>query len=130
MSSKSPEKSFAALFEEANRGARRRGRPGVGDAFDVVVVQIGKDAVFVEFEAHHQGWIEAVDLRAADGTLEVAVGNSMRARVVEVDSERGIRFVPTPESPVAAGAAVGQVVSGEVHRVENYGVFLQIEGTK
>jgi small subunit ribosomal protein S1 len=142
MSAESPEKSFATLFEEANRGAPRRRKPRVGDTLDVVVVQVGKDALFVEFDGHQQGFIDANDLRAADGTLKAALGDALRARVVEVDGEQGLQLVPTQESAVAAGAAVsvggsgaaepvkvavGQVVSGEVHRVESYGIFVQIE---
>jgi small subunit ribosomal protein S1 len=59
--------------------------------------------------------------------------------------DQGVRLTPTIEAAAAAGLsvsldgsvdpeavkfAVGQVVSGAVDRVENYGVFLQIDGTK
>jgi small subunit ribosomal protein S1 len=66
--------------------------------------------------------------------------------VVDVGDD-GVRLAPTVDAAVAVGAsvsvgggpasdgdgvkiAVGQVVSGTVDRVENYGVFLQIDGTK
>jgi small subunit ribosomal protein S1 len=145
MSSDSREKSFASLFEETSKGLPRRRRPRVGDAVEAVVVQVGKEAVFVEFGGHEQGFIEALDLRAPDGSLKAAPGDTLRARVVAVDSEHGIRLAPTVESAVAAGAsvslspsreaeavkvAVGQAVNGEVSRVESYGIFLQISGTK
>ena len=145
MSADLPEKSFAALFEEAGRRAPRRQRPRLGESFDVVVVQVGKEAVFVEFDAHQQGFIEPADLQAPDGSLKAKAGDSFRARVVATDAEFGVRLAPTVEAAVAAGAsvcvnvageaepvkvAVGQVVSGEVHRVESYGLFVQIDGTK
>jgi small subunit ribosomal protein S1 len=145
MSSDPPEKSFAALFEEGSRSAPRRRRPRVGETFSVVVVQVGKEAVFVELDGHQQGFIDAVDLRAPDGSLKATNGDTFRARVVDVDAELGVRLAPTIESAIAAGAsvtvagggeadsvkvAVGQVVSGEVHRVESYGLFVQLEGTK
>jgi small subunit ribosomal protein S1 len=149
MSSDSPEKSFAALFEETRQGAQRTRSPRVGETFDVVVVHVGKDAVFVEFSGHQQGLIEAVALRDPDGNLTTSVGSAFRARVVQVGDGQDIRLVPIlaprAEASVAASVtvtvgagaeaqptklAVGQVVSGEVSRVESYGVFLQIEGTR
>jgi small subunit ribosomal protein S1 len=116
----------------------------VGDTLEVVVVQVGKDAVFVELDGRRQGFIEALDLRTPDGTTKAAVGDRLRARVVHVD-DQGVRLAPTIEAAAAAGVsvsldgstepdavkfAVGQVVTGGVERVESYGVFVQIDGTK
>jgi small subunit ribosomal protein S1 len=149
-SSDRPEESFAALFEQTGRAAPPARGPRPGDVFDVVVVQVGKDAVFVELDGRRQGYLEATDVRAPDGTIVVAPGARLRARVVEVGDE-GVRLAPTVDAAVAVGAsvsvgaassgggasegegvkvAVGQVVSGTVDRVENYGVFIQIDGTK
>jgi ribosomal protein S1 len=136
--------SFAALFEQTGKAAPRARGPRVGDTIDAVVVQVGKDAVFVELDGRRQGFIEAIDLRAPDGTMKAAVGDRLRVRVLNAD-EQGVRLMPTVEAAVAAGAsvsldgrtdpdavkfAVGQVVSGAVDRIESYGVFLQVEGTK
>jgi len=139
--------SFAALFEQTSGAMPRRARVRVGDMLTVVIVQVGKDVVFVELEGHQQGFIEATDLQAADGTINVAVGDALRVRVVQLDAEQGIRLAPTVEAAVAAGASVsvsgghgdeadlvkialGQVISGTVERVESYGLFVQIDGTK
>lgn len=146
MSSDRPEdESFAALFEAKGQTTPRRRHRRVGETVDAVVLQVGKDAVFVELDGHGQGFIEATDLRAADGTLKVAVGDRLRARVVSVDAEQGVRLAPTVEAAVAAGAAVslgpadqpdalkisvGQVVSGVVDRIESYGLFVQLDGAK
>src|SRR6185312_8525902 len=150
MSSDSPRESFAALFEQSARGAPRKRAPKVGETVDGVVVQVGKDAVFVDLDGRQQGFIESIDLRAPDGAMNVAVGARIRVRVMRVDPD-GIRLTPTVEAAVAAGAsvslgaaglvapgeapaavkiAVGQIVGGTVDRVENYGIFLQIDGTK
>lgn len=145
MTSDPPDKSFAAMFEETSRRDPRRRRARVGETLDVVVVQVGRDLVFVELDGQRQGFIETTDLRAADGSLKVAVGDALRARVVRVDAEQGVHLAPTIDSAVATGASVavggsddaeavkigvGQVISGEVARVEAYGVFVQIDGTR
>ncbi|MGH7434741.1 MAG: S1 RNA-binding domain-containing protein [Polyangiaceae bacterium] len=150
MPSDRPDDSFAALFEKSGGfGPARRGAR-VGETMSVVVIQTGKDAVFVETDDRRQGFIEASNLRAPDGTLKAAVGDRLQARVVRVDPENGIELVPTVAAAVAAGAsvslgpvggspaaeadvvkvAVGQSVSGKVDRIESYGLFVQLEGTK
>jgi|ERR1019366_8130294 small subunit ribosomal protein S1 len=144
MASDPPKDSFAALFEETGKAAPRRQGPRAGDMLEVVVVQVGKDAVFVELDGRRQGFIEAIDLRAPDGTMKAAVGDRLRVRVLHVD-DQGVRLAPTVEAAAAAGVsvsldgstepdavkfAVAQVVSGVVERVESYGVFLQVDGTK
>jgi ribosomal protein S1 len=158
MPSDRPEESFAALFEQSSQKVPGRRGARVGDTVDVIVVQVGKDAVFVELEGHRQGFVETNDLKAPDGTLKVAVGDRLRARVAAVDPVHGTRLTPTVEAAVQIGAsvtlgaavagmatggiagaaaredavkvAVGQIVSGTVERVESYGVFLQIDGTR
>jgi small subunit ribosomal protein S1 len=160
MSGDRPEESFAALFEKADPRASvpRRGAR-IGEVLEGTVVQVGRDAVFVELEGGRQGTIEAIDVRGPDGAIKAAVGDRMSVRVVRVDPQSGIQVVPTRDSAVAAGAtvsvgggpdgeavdstsaaqprraqdlrvAVGQAVSAVVDRVESYGLFLQVEGTK
>lgn len=137
--------SFAALFEQS-KGVPRGRAPRQGDLVEVLVVQVGKDAVFVELEGRRQGFIESIDLHDNDGATRVVVGDRLQARVVRVDDE-GVRLAPTVEAAVAAGASVslgggegqpeaavkiamGQVISGTVERIESYGLFLQLEGTR
>jgi small subunit ribosomal protein S1 len=138
------DESFAALFEQTKGAVPSRSGPRVGDVVQVVVVQVGKDAVFVELDGRRQGFIETVNLKSPDGETKAAVGDKMQARVSRVDAQ-GIALVPTVETAAAVGAAVslgaegepegpkvavGQVITGVVDRVESYGIFLQIEGTK
>jgi small subunit ribosomal protein S1 len=138
-----PDESFAALFEQS-KGVSRGRAPRVGDRIDVTVVQVGKDAVFVELGPRREGFIESIDLHDEDGKTKVAVGDRLQARVVRVD-DQGVRLTPTVEAAVAAGASVslgaegdpdapkialGQIVNGAVERIESYGLFLQLEGTK
>jgi small subunit ribosomal protein S1 len=151
MSSDRPDDSFASLFESSVKGAGRGGgapqrrNPRIGETLDALVVQVGRDAVFVELDGRRQGFIESIDIKGPDGSVRAAVGDRLRVRVVSVDAEQGIRLTPTIEAAVAAGAsvplgapgepaavtvAIGQVISGSVERVEAYGLFVQIDGTK
>jgi len=135
--------SCAALFEsEAGRTPRRR-TFGVGEELDVVVVQIGRDAVFVELDGKQEGFIESKDLVNKSGELTVEVGSRITARVVETGGRTGaVRLFPVsvrppaaeePDAdPVATASAdsgvlgVGSQVRGTVALVERYGVFLQL----
>ena len=140
-----PEESFAALFEQGGQAVPRRGHPRVGETLDAVVVQVGRDAVFVELDGRRQGFIESADLKGPDGEIKATVGETIRARVAHVDPEQGVRLVPTVDAAASVGASVplgpsrepavvtvalGQVISGAVERVESYGLFVQVEGTR
>ena len=67
--------SFASLFEAETRGrsANKRARPPLGERCRAEVVQIGKDAVFVELLAEGlgkraQAFLNLEDVRAPDGS--------------------------------------------------------------
>jgi small subunit ribosomal protein S1 len=136
--------SFAALFEgEAGRTPQRRSF-GVGQELDVVVVQVGRDAVFVELDGKQEGFIESKDLMNKSGELTVKIGSRITSRVVETGGRPGaVRLVPVYVRPPAseepdaeptampagtAGGAlvVGATVRGTVALVERYGVFVQL----
>ena len=136
--------SFAALFEaDAGRSASVRRSFGVGQELDVVVVRIGRDAVFVELDGKQEGFIESKDLSNKAGELTVKMGSRITARVVETGGRSGaVRLAPVYVRPPAAeehdaapqaapGAtsgvvAVGAKVKGTVAIIERYGIFLQI----
>ncbi len=130
--------SFAALFEATRPSASRARSKGVGDELDVVVAQIGKDAVFVDLDEKEQGFIESKDLTSESGELTVKVGSRLRARVAEVGGRPGAtRLVPLVVRDMATGAvasvapaagasiAVGARIKGNVVEVERYGIFVQ-----
>ena len=138
---KDEKESFAALFE-AQKGAMRRRHFGIGDELDVTVVQIGKDAVFVELDGKQEGFIESKELLGADGKLTVNVGSKLSGRVVEKGGRAGAMrlspvLVSAPETEegaetaiVAAGpVVVGAKIKGPVVGIESYGVFVQIGQT-
>ena len=119
--------SFAALFEQQARAPRVK-TPHVGDVLEAKVVQVGKETVFVELDGKRQAFIEVVDLRAPDGTMSVAVGDTVRARVVEI--EPGTGNVRLGGVALDVKLTAGTVVNGTVSRIETFGVFVQIDGTK
>jgi small subunit ribosomal protein S1 len=139
--------SFAALFEgEAARAPRQRTFTP-GDQLDVVVVQIGRDAVFVELDGKQEGFIEAKDLVSKTGELSVKVGSRITAKIVEVGGRPGaVRLVPlvvredvepgieapdqqgVVETPEGATIIVGSAVKGAVASIERYGVFIDLGG--
>src|SRR5678815_5388180 len=121
--------SFAALFEgEAARTPLRRSLK-VGEELDVVVVQIGRDAVFVELDGKQEGFIESKDLTNKGGELTAKMGSRITARIVEMGGRTGaVRLTPVlvrpPASeeldaqpmPVEGAAASGAVTVGaKVH---------------
>jgi small subunit ribosomal protein S1 len=136
--------SFAALFEaEAGKATPHRRSFNIGEELDVVVVQIGRDAVFVGLDGKQEGFIESKDLTSKEGNLTVKIGSRITARVVEIGGRLGaVRLAPVyvrppaaeepdavPEAAVSVGSgtlAVGASIKGTVALVERYGVFVQM----
>jgi small subunit ribosomal protein S1 len=130
MSSDRPGESFAALFEQSGATPKRK-PPKVGEIVEAVVVQVGRDAVFVEIEGKRQAFLEAIELKAPDGTTTVSVGQSMRARVLSTDGgEIRLGALERVEAAPGITLVVGQVVNAAVEKVETFGVFVQVDGTK
>lgn len=129
--------SFAALFEGQGKAAvpTRRRRVKVGDRLEAVVVQIGRDLVFVELDGKQQAFIEADELRDSDGSINVTEGEIIRAHVVEVDEARGsIRLGRTLGRPGGNVAAIeqakesGVAIEGKVTGVNKGGLEIDLGG--
>lgn len=127
--------SFAALFE--GQGAptpARRKRVRVGDRLEAVVVQVGRDLVFVELDGKQQAFIEAAEMREPDGTISVKEGDKIRAHVVEVDEARGSvrlgRSIGRPGNLAAIEQAreTGVAVEGKVTGVNKGGLEVDLGG--
>lgn len=125
--------SFAALFEGQAAPARRK-RVRVGDRLEAVVVQIGRELVFVELDGKQQAFIEVSELRGPDGSVDVKVGEKIRAHVVEVDEARGSvrlgRSLGRPGNLAAIEQAkeTGVAVEGKVTGVNKGGLEVDLGG--
>jgi small subunit ribosomal protein S1 len=140
MSTEKKEDTFAALFEaeahQAKGAQTTRRRPRVGDRLEAVVVQVGRDTVFLELDGKQQAIFEASELRDPDGTMTVKEGDKIAAQVVEVDDRRGIvrlgRSVGKPGSAAALEQAKEAMlpVEGKVTGVNKGGIEVDIGGAR
>lgn len=135
MSSEKAE-SFAAMFEQESAAPPKRRKLRVGDRLDAVVVQVGRDAVFVELDGKQQAFLEAAELREDDGTIGVKVGDKITANVVEVNDQKGVvrlgRSLGKPGSVAALeqAKAAGMSVEGKVTGVNKGGLDVELAGTR
>ena len=127
--------SFAALFEgEGGSVPSRKKRVRVGDRLEAVVVQIGRDLVFVELDGKQQAFIEADELRDDHGEITAQVGEKIRAHVVEVNEQAGTvrlgRSMGRPGSAAALEQAKesGVAVEGKVTGVNKGGLEVDLGG--
>ena len=135
----SPEKedSFAAMFEQQPVAPRKRRAIRIGDRVDAIVIQVGRDAVFVEIvDGKVQAFLEAAELREDDGTMTVKVGDKLNAHVVEVNEDEGIlrlgRSLGKPGSIAAleTAKAAGLGVDGKVTGMNKGGLEVELAGTR
>jgi small subunit ribosomal protein S1 len=137
-----PTDSFAALFEAENKGrADKRARPpSLGERCRAEVVQIGKDAVFVEllqeggFGKRAQAYLNLDDVRGPDGQLAVNVGDVLEAVVVE---QRGAelrlgRSMGRPQGAEELERAfqAGVAVEGKVSGLNKGGLEVEVAGVR
>jgi small subunit ribosomal protein S1 len=111
----SNQEDFAAMFE-ASRKARQFGR---GQTIEGTIVAIGPKVAFVDVGGKGEAEIDVEELKDADGTFEVAVGDRIHARIVSTSggivlSRKGVRNAATQrelEEAFRAGLSVeGKVV--------------------
>ena len=128
--------SFAAMFEQQPVAPRKRRAIRVGDRLDAIVIQVGRDAVFVELDGKQQAFLEAAELRDDDGTISVKVGDKLTANVVEINDEQGVvrlgRSLGKPGSVAALEQAKisGLGVDGKVTAVNKGGLEVELGGTR
>jgi small subunit ribosomal protein S1 len=100
-----------------------------------VVIKVGRDTVFVELEGKQQAFLEAIDLREADGSMLVKEGERVHAHVVEVSQENGIRLAKSLGKPgnlagIEQARAARLPVEGKVTAVNKGGVEVELGGLR
>ncbi len=129
--------SFAAMFEQQSSGRQARSRAfKVGDKLDVVVVQVGRDAVFVELDGKRQGFLEADELRDESGEITVKAGDRVTAHVLEANDEQGMfrlgkSFGKTHGvDGLERAKAAGVPVEGKVLALNKGGAEVEVGGVR
>ncbi|MCL2776880.1 MAG: S1 RNA-binding domain-containing protein [Polyangiaceae bacterium] len=111
------DENFAALFEreagaQNTRNTRKQRRvPRVGERLEGVVVQVGRDAVFVELDGKLQALLEADEVREPDGSIALSEGDKITAHVVEVDEKSGVVRLGRSMGKAASLAALEQAMA-------------------
>ena len=62
--------SFASLFEAQGPANSRQRNVRVGESLEAVVMQVGRDTIFLELDGKRQAMLDTVEMRNDDGTLE------------------------------------------------------------
>ncbi|MCA9590431.1 MAG: S1 RNA-binding domain-containing protein [Myxococcales bacterium] len=128
--------SFAAMFEREGGAPKRQRRIAIGERVEGVVVQVGRDAVFVEIDGKRQAFMELEELRDAHGEVTVKVGDTLTAHVVEVDEARSVirlgRSMGKPGDVAGLEVAKesGVAVDGKVTGVNKGGIEVEVGGTR
>ncbi len=89
-----PKDDFASLMEASLKSdnSRARRRLTAGDVVEGTVIQIGADSVFVDIGTPADARMDRQSFEDRDGNLRLAVGDRVRATVVD----------PSPDAPVLA----------------------------
>ncbi len=93
-----PEEDFASMFEASHQAKH----VGKGQTIEGTIVAIGSDVAFVNVGGKGEAVIDLAELKDADGTIEVSVGD--RVQAVVVSTEGGL----TLSTRLARGAATNR----------------------
>lgn len=136
-----PTDSFASLFEAESRGqSQKKARlPALGERVRAEVVQLGKDAVFVELLGtgvgkRVQAYLNQLDVLGADGQLHLKLGDVLEAVVVESNAGE-LRLGRTMGRPQGADELerafqAGVAVEGKVSGVNKGGLEVEVAGIR
>jgi small subunit ribosomal protein S1 len=136
-----PTDSFASLFEAESRGqTHKKARlPALGERVRAEVVQLGKDAIFVElpgegFGKRVQAYLNLEDVRNTDGKVELKPGDVLEAVVVELKQGevrlgRGMGR-PQGADELERAFQAGVSVEGKVTGVNKGGLEVEVAGLR
>src|SRR5580692_8140592 len=134
MGSDPKDDTFAALFKSQDPQKRRARELRIGDKIEAVVVSVGKESVFVELDDKQQAFIDTAELRSAEGEVEIKEGDTLSARVVEIDLAQGLVRLGKSLGKPGSLAAIEQAkaaqipVEGKVTGVNKGGLEVDLGG--
>jgi small subunit ribosomal protein S1 len=132
---------FGALLEEFEKkgagGGRKKG-PAIGDVVRGRVLSVGREVVFVTLaDGVTEGVLDLEELRGDDGTVKVAAGDEVEARVVELGDKAGhvvlrkiMRKGAELRGELQQAFELGVPVEGTVSGVNKGGVDVNIAGVR
>jgi small subunit ribosomal protein S1 len=127
--------SFAALFETEFKGTAKTRRVSVGESVEGVVVRVGKEAVFVELDGKRQAYFDAAELKLPDGTMSVAEGQTIEARVISVDESGDVKLGRTMGKPnnlaaLETAKEARLAIDGKVTGFNKGGLEVDVQGAR
>lgn len=127
--------SFASLFEEENKNAKKARRIQVGDKIRGTVVQVGKESLFVELDGKRQAYMDVSEFKGPDGTITVKAGDTVEAAVVLVDGQGDVKlgrsFGKTGDlAAIEQARNAGVAIDGKVTGVNKGGLEIDLDGVR
>lgn len=127
---------FASLMEasvKAGRGTGRRLKNG--EVVEGTVVQIGGDSVFVDVGATKEARVPRGELEDRDGNLRVAVGDRLRATVVDLNADIPVLAIALGRTGIdlaglQTARETGAPVAGKVTRAVKGGLEVDVGGVR
>ncbi|HVJ14074.1 MAG TPA: S1 RNA-binding domain-containing protein, partial [Polyangiaceae bacterium] len=125
--------TFASLFGSGGPGAAAR-RLRQGEVVDARVLTIAGDTIFVDVGTPGDGRIPRAELMDAKGNLRVAVGDTLRATVVDIRGEGPVLTVSLGRggnidvSSLELARESGAPVAGEITKAVKGGLEVNVGG--
>jgi small subunit ribosomal protein S1 len=132
-----PTDDFAALFEQSG-GVQKRSGPAVkvGARVEAIIVQITRDAVFVDLDQKRQAYMDRAEILGPDGQPTMKVGDKLVAHVLEMDSKSGsVRLGRTlgkggDVASLELAREQGISVEGKVAAINKGGAEIELNGVR
>ena len=129
---------FASLMEGSGRETARRAARTLhnGEIVEGTVIQIGADAVFLDVGTTADGRLERADVLDRSGKLTVAVGDRIKATVVDANDAEGPLLATSvgrnkiDAAALTAAAESGMPVEGAVTRAVKGGLEVEVGGVR
>lgn len=141
------EKDFAqALAEFEQQGGEKREDPPMGAKVSGKILSIGEESAFVDLGTKSEALIETAQLKDAEGSLTVNVGDTIDATVTSADPETGTLVLrrqaaaagkgsrskgnPEAEAEIKMAWQHGIPVEGVVSGINKGGAEVQVRGMR